>query len=565
MSTSCQIESPQVNQETNGQVIDLFDPSDSQILVSSKEYHELKHAAGYWKGMHKKACLREEALKQKVKELEAKVRDLTARLFDKKSEKKSSKKNEGQANPSPSNRPRGQQPGSKGHGRTDRSNLPEKEEDLKFNEPPTCSKCGTAYIPDENKENEIIEVEVKAYKRKIVRQCMKQGCSCDGVAKSVSVPMPPTVLRNSQYGVSIWESALINKYVNCQPTNRLVNDFAGLGLPISPGTIAGGLEKLKPLFQPVYDALYHHQITEDDLFHNDESRWKVFEQVEGKIGNLWWLWVSRSPSVIFFQIAPTRGASVPINHFEPMEKRGIKIIVICDRYSAYKSLAKSLPFITLAFCWAHVRRDFLNAVKKHPELEEWALSWVEKIGDLYHTNNLRCKAYDSKMPIAWQSSEFKKYHQELIQKTEAMANERDEFLEKYNPDDPDLDLLTKVKLKILISLKNHWEGLMVFVDHPKVTMDNNKGENAIRNPVTGRKNFYGSASQWSAEMAAIMFSIFQTLFLWGINPRHWVRDFLMACAENNGKPLEDLSPFLPWKMDDDRLTLLSNPPHCDTS
>ena len=381
----------------------------------------------------------------------------------------------------------------------------------------------------------------------------------------MTVPMPPTVLRNSPYGVSIWESVLINKYVNCQPTNRLLNDFAELGLPISPGTIAGGLQKLKLLFQPVYDALYHYQITEENLFHNDESRWKVFEHVEGKVGNLWWLWVSRSPSVIFFQIAQSRGASVPVNYFEPMEQRNIKIIVICDRYSAYKSLANRLPFITLAFCWAHVRRDFLDAAKKYPELEEWTLSWVEKIGDLYHINNQRCKEYDNKMPIPWQSPKFKEYHQELIEKIDAMAKDRDEFLAEYHPDDSDLDLLTKTKSKILTSLKNHWKGLTVFVDHPQVPMDNNKGENAIRNPVTGRKSFYGSGSQWSSEMAAIMFSIFQTLLLWGINSRHWVRDYLMVCAENNGKPLEDLSPFLPWEMDDDRREFLATPPHCDTS
>jgi len=565
MKTSCKIKSSQVNPETTDQVVELFDQPEAQILVSSKEYHELKHAAGYWKGMHNKARIREEALKQKVKELEGKVRDLTARLFGKKSEKKPSNKNEGQANSTIPKKPRGQQPGSKGHGRTDRSNLPEKKEELNFKDSPVCSKCGEAYLPDENKESEIIEVEVKAHKRKIIRQSMKQGCSCDGVAKSITVPMPPTVLRNSHYGVSIWESVLINKYVHCQPTNRLVNDFAGIGLPISPGTIAGGLQKLKELFQPVYDALYHHQMTEENLFHNDESRWKVFEHVEGKIGNLWWLWVSRSPSVIFFQIAQSRGASVPVNYFEPMEKRNIKIIVICDRYSAYKSLANLLPFITLAFCWAHVRRDFLDAAKKYPDLEKWALLWVAKIGDLYHTNNQRCKEYDNKMPIPWQSSEFKGYHQELIEKIEAMAIERDEFIEQYNPDDPDLDLLTKTKSKILTSLKNHWEGLIVFVAHPRVPMDNNKGENAIRNPVTGRKNFYGSGSLWSSEMAAIMFSIFQTLLLWGINSRHWVRDYLMACAENGGTPPKDLAPFLPWQMDNDRRKLLSNPPCHDTS
>ncbi|MCP4344323.1 MAG: transposase [Desulfobacterales bacterium] len=71
------------------------------------------------------------------------------------------------------------------------------------------------------------------------------------------------------------------------PTNRLLNQYEELGLPISPGTIAGGLERLKELFQPVYNALFNHQMTEDRLY-NDESSWKVFESVDGKIGNRWW-------------------------------------------------------------------------------------------------------------------------------------------------------------------------------------------------------------------------------------------------------------------------------------
>jgi len=70
-----------------------------------------------------------------------------------------------------------------------------------------------------------------------------------------------------------------------------------------------------------------------------------------------------------------------------------------------------------------------------------------------------------------------------------MAEERDAFIETHNPDDPDSDLLSNVKYKTLTSLKTHWEGLNVFVDHPEVPMDNNNGESSIRNPVTGRKNF----------------------------------------------------------------------------
>jgi len=389
---------------------------------------------------------------------------------------------------------------------------------------------------------------------------MKKDCSCKGVPNTITAPMPPKVIAKSPYGNSIWEAVLLTKFHYCQPTNRLLNQYAELGLPISAGSITGGLKILKKLFQPVYDALYNQQMTED-RFHNDESGWKVFESVDGKIGNRWWLWVSRSASVVFFQIAPGRGADVPVKHFKNTQHQ--KIIVICDRFSAYKSLVKQLPFIILAFCRAHVRRDFLDAARKYPDLQEWALYWVEKIGELYHINNQRCKEFDQKFPIQRQSALFKTQHEKLVGKMDAMAEERDAFVDAYSLDDPDTNLLSEVKYKILTSLQNHWKGLSVFVNHPEVPMDNNNAEGSIRNPVTGRKNFYGSGSLWSSVLAAIMFSIFQTIALGGLNCNHWLRLYLMACAQNDGKAPEDLSPFLPWKMDEERRQQLCKP--LDTS
>lgn len=541
--------------EINAQVIDIPIEQSEQIFISEKEYLELKCEIGYWRSMHNKAIIREEILKQTIKKQEGQIRDLRRRVFGDKSEKKSSSKNEGNSKNKAPKCPRGQQPGSKGHGRTERPDLSERKEDAKLHEEPVCPFCNKPYIPDESKETEIIEVEVKAYKRKIKRQCMKKGCTCKGVPNTITAPMPPKILPKSPYGISIWEAVLLTKFHYCQPTNRLLNQYAELGLPISPGTIAGGLKNLKELFQPVYDALYSHQMTED-RFHNDESGWKVFESIEEKIGNRWWLWVSRSISVVYFQIAPGRGADVPMGYFKNIQQQK-NIIVICDRYSAYKSLARQMPFIILAFCWAHVRRDFLDAARKYTELEDWSLFWVEKIGELYHINNQRRKEYDQKLSIAGQSASFDEQHEKLVKKMDAMVEERDAFINAHKPDS---NFLSDVKFKILTSLKNHWDGLSVFIDHPAVPMDNNPGEKSIRNPVTGRKNFYGSGSLWSSQLAAIMFSIFQTMPLWGLNCNHWLRSYLTACAENHGKAPENLSPFLPWKMDKNRRHELSIPP-----
>lgn len=546
------------NHQIDGQIIDLLPESQPFVSIPETEYLTLKNEVGYWKSVHQKAIQREEKLKQEIKEKDGQIRDLRSRLFGKKSEKKTSKTEKANSKSDRTKRPRGQQPGSEGHGLTERPDLPVIEEQACFSQNPVCPCCLKPYILDEGMglQSQIYEVEVKAHTRKITRQTGIKVCSCNGVPKTITAPMPPKVMPKSPYGISIWQAVLLNKFHYCQPTNRLLNQYGELGLPISAGTISGGLKKLKAIFEPIYEKLYLHQMTED-RFHQDESSWKVFEAVEGKIGNRWWLWVSRSESVVYFQIAPGRGADVPKAYFENTQKD--KIIVVCDRYSAYKSLANEMSFIVLAFCWAHVRRDFLDTAKKYPELEEWAFDWRDKIGELYHINNLRCASFDKTLPVQWQPKAFKKLHESLTDKMDKIVQDRDAFIKSHNPGGPNSTLLSDTQYKILNSLKNHWEGLSVFVEHPEVPMDNNKGENAIRNPVTGRKNFYGSGSVWSSQLAAMMFSIFKTMDLWEINCHHWLNSYLTACAENHGKPPDALSNFLPWDMDEVCLEKLSKP------
>ena len=175
------------------------------------------------------------------------------------------------------------------------------------------------------------------------------------------------------------------------------------------------------------------------------------------------MWVSRSISVVYFQIAPGRGADVPVEYFKNILKQ--KIIVICDRYSAYKSLARQMPFIILAFCWAHVRRDFLDVAGKYPDLEAWGLYRVEKIEEVYHFNNQRCKEFDPTLSLQEQSALFNEQHDHVVEKMDAIAKERDVFIAAHKSDDPDADLMSIVKFKILTSLQTHWDGLNVFVEY----------------------------------------------------------------------------------------------------
>jgi transposase len=248
-------------------------------------------------------------------------------------------------------------------------------------------------------------------------------------------------------------------------------------------------------------------------------------------------------------MAASRGAVVPQGHFAGLQ--ALEVVVVCDRYAAYQCLAKSQDRILLAFCWAHVRRDFLDAARSWPEWAAWMLDWVEDIRELYRLNAARVVVWDAARALPHQSQEFRDRQYELVNNLTQMKTRCDDELQK-----PGFPTVTR---QVLVSLKKPWAGLLVFVEHPEVPMDNNAAERALRNPVTGRKNYYGSGSVWSAQRAAVMCTVLQPVLLWGLNPRHWLHAFLQACADHGGTPPPDLSEFLPWTMSAERKHQLSQP------
>lgn len=522
----------------------------SYVYLTKQQHIQLKRDISFWKNLHERAIAREAELKQQLENAEARIRDLTQRLYGKHTEKSSSP-SEAQADEQKPKLPRGQVRGRKGHGRTDRPHLPVIDE-LHVLPPDkqACQYCNKAFdLHPVTEDSEIIEVSVKAYKRKVKRQCYKKTCQCPGVPGLITAPPAPRLIPKSSLGVSIWVEALLGKYLHSTPTNRLCANLRSLGAPIAMGTLTGGLQKLVPLFEPLIKALLDKHLTEK-RFNGDETGWKVFEEIADKIGHRWYLWMTRSASVVYFWMAPGRGTDVIKKHMTGLNLETL-VIFVCDRYIAYQRWAKDFPLVLLAFCWAHVRRDFLDSARAWPELAEWMHTWVEAIGLLYHLNAQRLEVWDEALPLISQSPSFMARNLELADALTAMSTKRDLALA-----DPKLHHVQK---KVLTSLSNHWSGLTVFLDHPETPMDNNKAETSMRNPVTGRNNYYGSGAVWSAHFAAMMFSLLQTVILWKLNPRHWLHAYLTACAQNGGQAPTDLAPFLPWAMNEARRQELTLP------
>ena len=149
----------------------------------------------------------------------------------------------------------------------------------------------------------------------------------------------------------------------------------------------------------------------------------------------------------------------------------------------------------------------------------------------FYTNNLRIQYTEG-------SDSFQKEHQNVEKLIKQIEQDFEAELQ--------LPRLHHEQKKVLNSMKKHWEGLTVFANHPYIPMDNNTSERTLRNPVVGRKNYYGSGAIWSAHFTAMMLSIFQTLELWEINQYQWLSGYLNACAEAGRKAPADITPYLPW-------------------
>jgi transposase len=447
-------------------------------------------------------------------------------------------------------RPRGGQPGHKGHGRNLPPNLPRQEVECELPvEAQCCSTCGRPYASSTlTEDSEEVVIEVKAHVRRYRRKRYRPVCDCPG-PKLITAPIPPKVIPKGKFSVESWVKFLLDKYQFQIPIARQVKQLAQIDLVVAESTIHGGFHKLSEYLLPLYGAFLDHLRTAQHM-HADETSWRLFEAVPGKANHRWWLWVfaSQQVGVVVFVLDPSRSAKVPKKTLsEPLPdgqsvaqgQQSYQIdghtyvlndnlaVISADRLRVYQAIS---ALIQVAFCWSHQRRDFVDFKKAYahdPLLVAWAESWLEEIAALYTFNHRRLTLRDQ--PEAFQQAQAD---------LEALGTAMKNRISAPHG-------LTQPQLKLIHSLQRHWSGLTIFVDDPDIPMDNNWAERLIRNPVVGRHNYYGHHAQWSGELAAMVFSIVETCLLNDLNPFDFLVSYFEACAAL-GKPPSDLSPFLPW-------------------
>ena len=373
----------------------------------------------------------------------------------------------------------------------------------------TCSVCGGGLEEWEGQFEEAEEIEV--IERRYVIKCHKRRkyrCRCGACIETA--PAPRKLIEGGRYSVNFAITVAVDKYLMHLPLERQVAAASRLGLEVDSQTLFDQLWALNRLLLPAYHRLADVQRARP-LLYVDESRWPLLGvKGKGAEASKWHIWTMVSDLGVYYEIYDGRDADSAEDLLADF-----KGYVMCDGFSAYESLAKAYPEIRLVQRWVHVRRNFVECEKAFPAECGEVLGLI---GKLYEIEQRAGDDLELRRKLRDEES------REVLAKIQAWV-----FAVRSLPG-------TALHEAILY-MTNRWSRLTRFVENPALPLDNNAAERALRGPVVGRKNHYGSRSLRGTQVAALFYSLLESAKQVGIEPATYLKTAAEAAFAGQPIPL----------------------------
>ncbi|MGH3535020.1 MAG: IS66 family transposase [Pseudonocardiaceae bacterium] len=175
------------------------------------------------------------------------------------------------------------------------------------------------------------------------RKKYRRSCSCASKAVVVA-PVVGKPIRKGLFSAGFLARLVHEKYVLGRPVARVLAALGADGPELSKGSLCGVLKAVSDPLEPLDQAIRERNAKAAHL-HIDETRWEVFEELEGKKVHRWYLWVFVAIDTAVFHIDPTRSGAVVESHLgidlsSGALKPGRSLIVSSDFYAVYQSLSR---------------------------------------------------------------------------------------------------------------------------------------------------------------------------------------------------------------------------------
>src|SRR5450432_1336623 len=389
----------------------------------------------------------------------------------------------------------------------------------------TCPCCqGELHRIGEDK-SERLDI-VPAQFRVLVTRRPKYACrTCeDGVTQA---PAPARLIEGGLPTEATVAQVLVSKYADHLPLYRQAQIYARQGVNLDRSTLADWVGRAAFLLRPVHERLLERLKGSSKLF-ADETTAPVLDPGRGrtKTGQLWAYarddrrWGGSGPPAVAYVYAPDRTASQPITHLS-----GFKGILQVDGYAGYRALAQKGD-VSLAFCWAHVRRRFYD--RAVGEASPIATEALQRIALLYAVEkDIRGRSSDDRraarqgqsLPVLVELEPWLRAKLALISQKSKLAE----------------------AIRYALS---RWDGLTRFLDDGRIEIDSNTVERSIRPIALNRKNALFAGSDGGGDNWAVIATLIENCKLSGVDPHAYLTDVLGKIV--NGHPNSQIDDLLPW-------------------
>ncbi len=306
----------------------------------------------------------------------------------------------------------------------------------------------------------------------------------------------------------------MSKYCDLVPIERYVTiaERAGVeGLP--QNSLIETTHQLADIVTPAVEKILDQEIKPSLVLHVDDTRHRMLQKPD----QAHYLWGFSNNIASYFEVHGTRSGEV----ISELLKGSRCEFLVSDAFSGnnksvkdtnlYRAENKLNPIVQI-YCNAHARRKFKEAREKVID----AQAYIDLYKKIYYLEiQAKEKPPDEILQIRSQMLPYFKELKLLCERNADNYSAKSSIVEAMN------------------YFAKNYESLTRFLTNPILPIDNNPQERLLRNPVIGRKTWYGTQTERGAKTNAILFTIVETCKLNKINPREYLKNLVVSLLHNN--------------------------------
>jgi transposase len=406
--------------------------------------------------------------------------------------------------------------------------------------PSSCACCGGIRLVKIGEDvTETLEVVPRTWK---VVQTVREKFSCRDCETIDQAPAPFHATPRGFAGPSLLAMILFEKYGQHQPLNRQSERYAREGVDLSVSTLADQVGACTFALAPLAQRLEAHVFAAERL-HGDDTTVPVLAKGHTVTGRLWTYvrddrpFGGQAPPAAMFYYSRDRCQEHPEEHL--VNYTGILQVDAYGGYNPVFAADRQPKPLTVAYCWAHARREFfeladIEAVarkiakgKTDAVISPLALEAVRRIDELFMIEReINGCNTEKRVEIRKERSA------PVLISLESWMREKRANLSKHNDIAGAMDYMLK-----------RWDGFARFIDDGRICLTNNAAERALRGIALGRKSWLFCGSDRGGHRAAAMYSLIVTAKMNNIDPQAWLADILGRLPSH---PAHRIDELLPW-------------------